>query len=81
MIELSRIFALKRLNHAKLLTRPDIWGKRAPNGYWEFAEDMDNITKTPNIAKGMVARGYSDTEIQGVLGENWLRLFKKVWGK
>jgi len=64
-----------------LLTRPNVWGKRAPSGYWEFTENLDDITKTPNIAKGMVARGYSDQEIRGVLGENWLRVFKRAWGK
>ena len=65
----------------ELLARPNVWGKPAPSGYWEYAEDIDNITKTPNIAKGMVARGYSDTEIRGVLGENWLKVFKRVWGE
>ena len=64
-----------------LSTRPDIWGKLAPSGYWEYAEDIDNIMKTVNISKGMIARGYSDSEIQGVLGENWLRVFKRAWGK
>ena len=42
---------------------------------------IDDITKTINIAKGMVGRGYSDSDIQGVLGENWLRVFKRAWGK
>jgi len=34
----------------------------------------------PNFTKGLVARGYSDKEIKGILGGNFLRLFKKVWG-
>jgi membrane dipeptidase len=34
----------------------------------------------PNFTKGLVARGYSDQEIKGILGGNFLRLFKKVWG-
>jgi len=63
-----------------LSTRPNVWGRPAPRGYWEYAEDIDNITKTPNIAKGMVARGYSDQDIEEVLGGNWLRVFKKAWG-
>jgi hypothetical protein len=25
--------------------------------------------------------GYSDAEIMGVLGENWFRIFKKLWGR
>ena len=34
----------------------------------------------PIFTKGLVARGYSDQEIKGILGGNFLRLFKKVWG-
>ncbi|MCJ7635758.1 dipeptidase, partial [Candidatus Bathyarchaeota archaeon] len=34
-----------------------------------------------NVAKGMIARGYSDKEIQKVLGLNLLRVFEKVFGK
>ena len=64
-----------------IATRPPIWGKRGPRGYWEYAEDIDDITKTSNMAKGLVARGYSESEIKGVLGENWLRVFKRAWGE
>jgi len=34
----------------------------------------------PNLTMGLVARGYSDQEARGILGGNFLRLFKKVWG-
>jgi hypothetical protein len=33
----------------------------------------------PNVTKGLVARGYSDSEVKGIIGENFFRLFKKVW--
>jgi membrane dipeptidase len=33
----------------------------------------------PNFTQGLVARGYSDKEIKGILGENWVSLFKNVW--
>ena len=32
-----------------------------------------------NITRGLVARGYSDEEIKGILGENWLRVIDQVW--
>ncbi|MBD3173429.1 hypothetical protein GF326_13280, partial [Candidatus Bathyarchaeota archaeon] len=35
----------------------------------------------PNFTMGLVARGYSDQEIKKILGLNFLRLFKKVWGE
>jgi membrane dipeptidase len=34
----------------------------------------------PNITRGLVARGYSDHEIRGILGENWLRVFEGAVG-
>ncbi|MCW4050143.1 MAG: dipeptidase [Candidatus Bathyarchaeota archaeon] len=39
------------------------------------------LENMPNLAKGLVARGYSDQETKGVLGGNWMPLFKQVWGK
>ena len=33
----------------------------------------------PNLTKGLVSRGYSDKEINGILGGNWVRLFERVW--
>jgi membrane dipeptidase len=34
----------------------------------------------PNIARGLVSRGYSDDEISGILGGNFLRVFEEVCG-
>jgi membrane dipeptidase len=34
----------------------------------------------PNITRGLVGRGYSDEQIQGILGENFLRVFEQVCG-
>jgi membrane dipeptidase len=44
-----------------------------------YAEGVEDVTKLPNFTRGLISRGYSDTEIQGVLGENFLRLFRKVY--
>jgi membrane dipeptidase len=34
----------------------------------------------PNITRGLVSRGYSDEQIRGILGENFLRVFEAVCG-
>lgn len=39
---------------------------------------LDNITRFPYLTQGMVSRGYSDEEIEKILGVNDLNLFKKV---
>ena len=33
----------------------------------------------PTIVEGLVTRGYAETEIRGILGENWLRVMRQVW--
>jgi len=39
---------------------------------------LDDATKFPDLTRGMVARGYSDADIEKILGANDLRVFKKV---
>jgi membrane dipeptidase len=34
----------------------------------------------PNVTRGLVKRGYSDKQIKGILGENFLRVFETVCG-
>ena len=47
--------------------------RRTTRGY-EDARDF------VNFARGLVARGYTDEQIRGILGENFLRLFSRVCG-
>jgi membrane dipeptidase len=32
-----------------------------------------------NVTMGLVASGFSDADVKGIIGENFYRLFKKVW--
>ncbi|HEX2038668.1 MAG TPA: membrane dipeptidase [Acidimicrobiales bacterium] len=41
---------------------------------------FDDYRDMPNITRGLVSRGYSDEEIRGILGENFLRVFETVCG-
>lgn len=41
---------------------------------------FDDYRDFPNVTRGLVARGYSDEEIRGILGENFLRVFEAVCG-
>ena len=40
---------------------------------------MKNIRFLPELTKGLVSRGYSEEEVNGLLGGNNLRLFTEVW--
>lgn len=48
---------------------------------YTWPRGIETVTDFPNITKGLVGRGYSDTEMRKILGENFLRVFKKVFGK
>jgi membrane dipeptidase len=41
---------------------------------------FDDYRDFPNITRGLVSRGYSDEQVQGILGGNFLRVFKAVCG-
>jgi membrane dipeptidase len=51
-------------------------GKGSPYLMEEF--EVASRWKT-NIIKGMISRGYSPSEIEKVLGGNFMRVFKRVW--
>jgi membrane dipeptidase len=46
-----------------------------------FAEGLDRLELFPNIARGLVWKGYSDEEVAKILGGNVLRVLKRVWGE
>jgi len=50
---------------------PDI---RQPGGYTQVEPE-----RFPIIAEGLLKRGYSDDEAQGILGHNNLRIARRVW--
>ncbi|MFH1153207.1 MAG: membrane dipeptidase [Pseudomonadota bacterium] len=60
--------------------RPDMLGTEAEFYTVPYAKDIEDMTKVPNITRGLVARGYSDEDIPKILGGNWLRVFKEVVG-
>lgn len=47
---------------------------------YRWPKGIETVTEFPNITRGLVARGYSEKEIQKILGGNYLRVFKKVFG-
>ena len=42
-------------------------------------KELDAVELYPNITRGLVARGYSDSDIEKILGGNFMRIFKAVW--
>lgn len=48
--------------------------------YSEVTEGWEDWSDWPNFTYGLVSRGYSDKEIEGILGGNFLRVFKQAVG-
>ncbi|HEU4598387.1 MAG TPA: membrane dipeptidase, partial [Solirubrobacterales bacterium] len=48
-------------------------------GTWNL-EGFADYRDWPNLARGLVARGYSDEQAAGILGENFMRVFEAVCG-
>ena len=43
-------------------------------------EGMRRIGDYPNLTDAMVRQGWPETKVRKILGENWLRVLKEVWG-
>jgi len=43
-------------------------------------QGFEDFRKWPNVTRGLVSRGYTDEEIKGILGGNFLRIFREVCG-
>lgn len=61
------------------------WAEDLYQSIWsykpEYISGLTSISNIPNLTKGLVARGYSDQEIEKILGGNFLRLFKSIFEK
>jgi membrane dipeptidase len=58
-------------------------GFRPEHGLDRITETLvgfDDYRDFPNVSRGLVARGYTDDQIGGILGENFLRVFEQVCG-
>uniref|UniRef100_A0A7J3ZJH7 Diguanylate cyclase n=1 Tax=Fervidicoccus fontis TaxID=683846 RepID=A0A7J3ZJH7_9CREN len=45
----------------------------------EYVDGLENPADFPNIVRWLVKHGYSDNEIKKVIGENVLRVLRRVW--
>ena len=41
---------------------------------------MRTLGEYPNLTEAMLKQGWSETKVRKILGENWLRVLKDVWG-
>ncbi|QFF97631.1 hypothetical protein PB01_01740 [Psychrobacillus glaciei] len=46
----------------------------------ETVTGLEKYSYFINFTRGLVGRGYTDEDIQKIIGGNWLRVFEEVWG-
>jgi membrane dipeptidase len=70
--------ALHRVFSAYLsISRP---GERPEHPVVEYVDGLENPSEFANVVRWLIKHGYSDQEIGKVIGENVLRVAKRVWG-
>lgn len=59
------------------------WNKRYDElrNPWGTVDGLSKAADIVGITRGLVRRGYSDSQIEKVLGGNLLRVFRAVWGQ
>lgn len=60
--------------------RPDIFGSVDDFLNQDYAAGLERIDRLPALTRALIERGYSDAQIRGILGENWLRAFEQFVG-
>lgn len=53
---------------------------KKPGGIVTMPEGLRKIGDFPNLTATMQKRGWPETRIRKVMGENWLRFLEEVWG-
>lgn len=60
-----------------VIMAPEAYSQEMP---WLYVEGFRNIGEVTNVARGLKGRGWTDAEVRKVMGENWLRVYERVWG-
>ena len=54
-------------------------GKSPPRGNYENMSSFFQPEQLPELTEAMVMKGYSESDIRAILGENYLRIARAVW--
>jgi membrane dipeptidase len=60
--------------------RPDIFGLVEDFVTQRYPEAIGSICELPNLTQRLLERHYSEDEVAGILGANWLRTFERFAG-
>lgn len=57
-----------------------IWGASYPEPPYNYPAEIETPNKLLRLTERMLERGFSPDDVRKVLGENWLRVYRAVWG-
>jgi len=79
---LYRVWFPYRLGHYKRPGEKTETEYPIPKGVIDpgYVKGLENPSEFTNIARWMVANGFSDAEVGKVMGGNALKLLRRVWG-
>ncbi len=76
---------------ADLETSQKMYDQSIASGRWQaesyppppyyYPAGIETPRTFPNLTKGLLERGYSEEDTKKILGGNWLRVFRAVWGE
>jgi membrane dipeptidase len=47
----------------------------------QFPKGYESLAKTTHIWDGLLARGFSEDDVEKIMGKNIMRVFYEVWGE
>ena len=60
--------------------RPDVFGRGPTEEYDPFPQGLQTFSELPNLTAELVKRGYGAEDVKKILGGNFLRVLKEIWG-
>jgi membrane dipeptidase len=73
---LDLVFDAEALN-AWIRARPDEWPQARDPAWPGFRYATPE--QAPQLTELLLARGYAEADVRGILGENWARVCRRVW--
>jgi len=70
-----------RAMYDALLHSGDWSEKSYPPPPWHYPAGIETPATLHNLTEGLLARGFAEADIRRIYGENWLRIYRTVWGE
>lgn len=62
------------------MVRSGVWGPSYPPPPHHYPAGIKTPRTLSNLTRRLLEHGYKETDVRKILGENWLRVMRNVWG-